>query len=105
MRAVLTIGGASIEFTERLAGGQFPYLQGVGSLRRAVRAGYRSGLGVGESPSLAVTLNNDGNRAADIIGHPLRASAAVYDDADDLIWSGAISRIVYGRVIELTVEA
>ena len=104
MRCVLTLAGVAIEFTEALAGGDFPYLLEVGALRLAARAGYLSGLGVGESPSLAVTLNNAGNRAADIIGAPLRARASVYDGAD-AFWSGVVSAITYGRTLELIIEA
>ena len=67
MRLVLDLGGNEIEFTEPLSGSLFPYLLEVGELRIAARAGYISGLGVGESPSLAVTLDNASNRAADAV--------------------------------------
>ena len=105
MRLVLDLGGNEIEFTEPLSGGAFPYLLEVGELRIAARAGYLSGLGVGESPSLAVTLDNAGNRAADIIGAPLRAAASVYDDDDSVYWSGIVSAASYGRTIGLTIDA
>ena len=105
MRLVLDLGGNEIEFTEPLSGGAFPYLFEVGTLRIAARAGYISGLGVGESPSLAVTLDNASNRAADIIGSPLRARATVYDDDGSTYWSGVIAAASYGRVIGLTVDA
>jgi len=105
MRLVLDLGGNEIEFTEPLSGSLFPYLLEVGELRIAARAGYISGLGVGESPSLAVTLDNAGNQAADIIGSPLRARATVYDDDGSTYWSGVIAAASYGRVIGLTVDA
>jgi len=102
---VLDLGGNEIEFTEPLSGGAFPYLLEVGELRIAARAGYLSGLGVGESPSLAVTLDNAGNRAAGIVGAPLRATASVYDDDDSVYWAGIVSAASYGRTIGLTIDA
>lgn len=105
MRLVLTLGGAQVEFTEPLSGGQFPYLLEVGVLRIQARAGYLSGLGVGESPSLSVTLDNSANRVADIIGAPLRARATVYDDDESVFWAGIVSGISYGRTLDITVEA
>ena len=105
MRVVLSLPPSEIEFTEALSGGKFPYLLDVSALRIAARAGYISGLGVGESPSLTFTLDNAGNRAADIVGHPLRARCAVYDDADAEYFSGAVSAVAYGRILEVTVEA
>lgn len=105
MRLVLTIGANPVEFAEVGSGGGFPYLLDVGDLHVAVRAGYLSGLGVGESPSLAVTLDNTGNRAAGIIGQPLRARATVYDDDDSVYWSGIVSTIEYGRTVAMNIEA
>jgi hypothetical protein len=105
MRLVVDLGGNEIEFTEPLSGGAFPYLLEVGTLRIAARAGYISGLGVGESPSLAVTLNNAGDRAADIIGAPLRSVATIYDDDGSVYWSGIVSAASYGRTLGITIDA
>lgn len=105
MRLVVQLGGGQVEFTEPLSGGTFPYLIEVGDLLVAARAGYISGLGVGESPSLAVVLDNAANRAATIIGAPLRAAATVYDDTGAEYWSGIISAATYGRTVGLTIDA
>lgn len=105
MRLVVDLGGNEIEFTEPLSGGAFPYLLEVGSLSIAARAGYISGLGVGESPSLEVALDNSGNRVAGIVGQPLRAPLTVYDADDSVFWQGIVSSVRYGRTITLTVEA
>ena len=105
MRLVVDLGGNEIEFTEPLSGGAFPYLLEVGTLRIAARAGYISGLGTVESPSLTVTLDNAANRAAGIIGQPLRAQATVYDDDGSTYWVGIVSAVSYGRTIALTVDA
>ena len=105
MRLVVELGGGQVEFTEPLSGGAFPYLLEVGELRVAARAGYISGLGVGESPSLEVVLDNAGKRAADILGQPLRSLATVYDDDGSEYWSGVISAATYGRTIVSTVDA
>lgn len=104
MRLVLALDPSAVEITEPLAGGMFPYLLAVGSLRISARAGYLSGIGVGESPSLTVQIDNSGNRAAAIVGQPLRARADVFDGAVG-VFSGYVSGIVYGRTIELTIEA
>lgn len=105
MRLVLDLGANDITFAEVGSGGAFPYLLEVGDLRIAARAGYLAGLGSGESPSLAVALDNTGNRAAEIIGQPLRAAATVYDDDGSVYWSGIVSEAAYGRTIDLTIDA
>lgn len=105
MRLVLWLGGTPIEFTEPLSGGLFPYLSKVGTLRLEARGGYRDGLGVGESPSVLVSLANNDNRAANIIGQPLRARGDVYNGDDSLYWSGLVSRIAYGNEIDIEIQA
>ena len=105
MRLVVQLGGGQVEFSEPRSSGVFPYLLEVGELRIAARAGYISGLGAGESPSLTVTLDNAANRAAGIIGQPLRAQATVYDDDASVYWAGIVSAVSYGRTIALTVDA
>lgn len=104
MRCVLWLGGTPIEFTE--SGGKFPYLAKVSRLRNSVRPGYRTGIGLASAASITVTLDNTNGRVASIIGQPLRAPADVYDDADELIWSGIVSGMPsIGNAIELTVGA
>jgi hypothetical protein len=39
-----------------------------------------------------------------IIGRPLRAAADVYD-GDTLFFSGLVSTVTYGRVLELEIDA
>jgi len=103
MRFVLTIPPSALEFTQPIDGGPYPLLATVGTLRQAVRAGTPSGIAATESTSLSVTLDNTGNRAAALIGQPLRMGAEVFD-GDQSYFSGNVAAITYGRTLELTIE-
>lgn len=105
MKLVLYLDPAQIEIGEALSDSAMPYLISVGVLRMQARAGYISGLGVGESPSLEVTLDNCQNRVADIIGQPLRKRADVLEDDDTPYWQGIVSALSYGRDITITIGA
>lgn len=105
MRLRLYLDPAVIEIGEPLSGSAYPYLTTVGALRLQARAGYISALGVNESPSLALVLDNCGNRVADIIGQPLRRRADVLNDDGSPYWQGVVSAVTYGRMIGLTVAA
>jgi hypothetical protein len=104
MRLVLTLPPSLIEFTQPTGSGPYPYLLGADTLRMAARAGRSSGIGAGESSSISVQLDNSGNRAATIIGSPLRVLASLYD-GDDLAFSGVIASVRHGRIIDLTIES
>lgn len=103
MQAVFNLGGTSVEFTQKTDEGPYPYLLLVGVLRMAARAGQTSGLGVGESPSLDIQLENSERQSAPIIGNPLRVPVAVQHDDGSTFFSGVISRVEYGRIITLTI--
>lgn len=105
MRLVLELVPGAIEFTRRGDSGPYPLLLSVGTLRLAARAGQVSGIGATESTSLTVSLDNAGRRAATLLGRPLRVAAEVFDDADELLFSGIVSAIEYGRTLDLTLEA
>jgi hypothetical protein len=103
VRAVFDLGGTTVEFTRKTdTDGPYPYLTRVGTLRVAARAGRQAGLGVGESPSLDISLDNNERQTAAILGNPLRAPVTVYEDDGDIFFAGAISRIQFGRVIVVT---
>lgn len=104
MYVQLQIAGAVITFTPKTSEGTpYPYLLGVGALRVAARAGQRAGLGVGESPSLPFKLDNNERQSAPLVGNPLRSIATVFNDDGSVFFSGAISRVQFGRVIALTI--
>lgn len=105
MRLVLHLTPAAVSFSEPTSGAAWPLLLEVGALRLAVRAGEASGIEVGEAPSVTVTLDNRGRRAATIVGRPLRAAAEVYDDAGALFFAGMVARVEYGRVVTLELQA
>ena len=105
MRLILALEPSELEFTEPSAGGALPYLADAGELHEQARAGYITGLGIGETPSLVLTLTNHGRRVAGIIRQPLRARADFYDDAGRLRFSGLVASIAYGRTITLTIDA
>jgi hypothetical protein len=105
MRVVIDLLGAPIEFSERLSGGAHPLLDDVGTLHESARTGNQYGIGVDESPNLAVRILNADNEGARILGRPLRAAATVYDDEEALFFEGIVSSMKLGRVIELTIEA
>lgn len=96
---------STLTFTEPLDGGPFPYLIDVGALRQQVRAGFLEGIGVAETPSLSVTLSNDGNRVAGIVRQPFRTRGRVFDDAGALYFAGYVTDVVYGRTVELILDA
>jgi hypothetical protein len=105
MHLVLHLTPAAVTFTEPTSGGAYPLLLEVGTMRLGVRAGADSGLQVGETTNLAVTLDNSGRRAATIVGRPLRSAAEVYDDAGALFFAGLVSLVSYGRTVVLEIEA
>lgn len=105
MRLDLALEPSVISFTRVADGGEFPWMLTVGTLRLQARAGHLTGIGVGETPSLQVVLDNKGKKAAKVIGRPLRVRATVYD-GDDLFFDGTVASIEYGRVaITLTLES
>lgn len=105
MRLQLDLYPATIVFVERDAPGAYPWLVAVGGLALSARAGHLSGIGVGETPSVRVRLDNVGRQAAALLGRPLRARATVYDDAGDAFFAGAVAGVEYGRTIDLMLEA
>lgn len=105
MKLVLYLDPSAIEIGEELSAAKMPYLSSVGVLRMQARAGYISGLGVGQTPSLTVTLDNCANAVADIIGQPLRKRADVLNDDGTPHWQGVVADISVGRTINLTIGA
>lgn len=92
----MTIGSAVFEFTEPLNGGALPYLDSVTGPQIQARAGYITGLGVGEAPSMtAVICNDPGGHAAKILSKALRCRADHYEDDGSLSFPGVISAISY----------
>ena len=104
MRLVLVLPPSEISFTPTNDDGPYPFLLEVGTLRVAARAGRESGIGVGESPSIDVQLDNAGNHVASIIGSPLRVRATVYD-GDTVFFTGIVANVRHGRTIQLTIES
>ena len=104
MRLSLELAGGTVEFTQ-VDDGPYPYLTSVGTLRIAARAGTLAGLGVGESPSVAVALDNTERQVAAIIGNPLRGIATITYDDGEPFFAGAVSNITFGRSIDLVVTA
>ena len=105
MHLVLHLTPAAVTFTEPTSGGAYPLLLEVGTMRLAVRAGEASGLQVGEAPSLAVTLDNSGRRAATIVGRPLRPAARGSDGGPGLFFARPVVRGRVGRTVVLEIEA
>lgn len=104
MRATFNLAGIDVEFTAKTDDvGPYPFLLRCGTMRMAARAGQRSGLGVGESPSLDIELDNNERQSAPIIGNPLRAPVTVRFDDGSLFFSGVVSRVRYGRTITVTI--
>lgn len=83
----------------------YPFVQRVGDLVQAARAGDDSGIGVGESANLSVTLANPKRRVAALIGRPVRVRADVMADDGSLFFAGVITDVDYGSTVELQLEA
>lgn len=98
----MTVGGTDLEF---VADGEYPWLVKVGTLLLAARAGHLEGVGVGESANMTFELDNIDRQAAALLGRPVRAPAAIYDDAGDVFFSGLVQSISYGAVLTGTIEA
>ena len=93
LRLVVYLKPSTITFTRPIDGGAYPLLNSVSTLRLAARAGQQSGLGVGESPSINVSLDNVDKRAATLLGNPLRARAELYNSDNSLFWAGFVSHL------------
>jgi hypothetical protein len=105
MRLDLDLGTAVLSFTGPRSDGPYPLLERVGALRMAARAGTPSGITSGEAPSIEVSLDNAGKRAAAIVDYPLRRRATIYDDAGAVYFEGTVAAMTVGRSLVLTVEA
>lgn len=104
MRVTLALDPSDITFTTIAEEGPHPHLLAVGTLRMAARAGYASGLGVGESPGIEVLLDNNDRQVSRIIGTPLRVRATIHDGGVEF-FAGIISRVRFGRTILLKLES
>jgi hypothetical protein len=102
MKLRLAIGAAEVEFTE--AGGPYPLIVAVGSLHMTARSGDPSDTASDETPSVVVSLNNDGNIAAGIVDVPLRALGAIDNDDGSEYFSGIVSQVDFGRTVDITLE-
>lgn len=106
MRVVVALAPSAISITPVTdVSGPHRYLLSVGSLHIAASAGNPSGTGAGESASLDVQLSNEGKALSALAGCPMRAHVDVYDDAGALFFSGLISAIRFGRVIDWTLQS
>lgn len=105
MRLVLTIGGGVITFTSLNDDGPYPFLQSVGSIRIAARAGSSSSFGANETPTASAMLSNQNRRVAALIGNPERARAEIFDDDGISAFVGFVSAIIYGLTIQLKLES
>lgn len=104
MRLELALAPGVLSFTLAADGGPLPWLLDVGTLLLQARAGHLSGIGIRESSSLPVTLDNTGRQASRVIGRPLRAKATVYDGAE-VYFAGIVASIAYASIIQMTLEA
>jgi hypothetical protein len=105
MRLDLDLGSAVLSFTSPSSTGPYPWLERVGALRMAARAGTPSGMTAGETPSVQVTLDNAGKQAARIVDYPLRREAILYDDDGEEYFRGTVAAMTVGRSLVLTIEA
>lgn len=106
MRFVLTLEPSAVQFTPPLTGGPHPLLLDVGSVTISCQVGDTQQLGGRESSSVDVTLDNRGNRAATIVGLPLRKAAQIFNDDGSLFFAGYVSGVAYGKTVTtLTVGA
>lgn len=101
-----TVGvGTALEFVSPTTDGEFPWLTFVGTLIQEARAGHLEGIGTVQTASLQVELDNEDKQASSLLGRPLRALADVYDDDDELFFSGLVQSLRYGRTMKLGLEA
>lgn len=105
MRLVITQDGVGHEFVRHGVDGPYPWLGKVGTLLLAARAGHLDNIGVAESANVTVELTNDRRQAATLLGRPVRAAAALYDDAGDMFFAGLIQQVGYGTTMVVSIEA
>jgi hypothetical protein len=79
---------STISFTEPKHGGPYPLIVAVGTLTIRMSDG-RTPI---ESPNVVVSLDNTGKIAADVLGHPLRATATLYNDDGSQFFSASFRR-------------
>lgn len=105
MRLVIRIDGVDFEFVEGRADGEYPWLGKVGNLLLAARAGHLESVGLPETASITVQLDNENRQAATLLGRPVRAGATLFDDEDETLFSGLIQKIEYGPTLAITIES
>lgn len=99
----MNLGGTEIEIAERGTDSPYPWLTKAGNMLLAARAGHLQGIGVGESASMTVELDNSDKQASALLGYCLRARAWFYDGDD--VFPGLIQQIEVGHPLILTLEA
>lgn len=97
MRVVFHVAPSDVEFVEPGADGPYPYLLEVGELNIEARVGTPAGIASTEAPSIAVGFSNCENRASSILGWPLRLRVDIYDDANEIFFSGSIASFSFAK--------
>lgn len=105
-RLVIDLDGTRIAFhAPGTACAPYPWLSKIGNLLLAARAGHLDSVGSDESANLSVELDNSDKQASDLLGYRPRAQCWLYDENNELFFSGLIAEIDYGYPLVLTIQA
>lgn len=86
--------------------GPYPLLIGVGPMNISVRVGSPAGIGVNETGSVNVYIDNSRNRFLDNVPFLTRCRADLYDDAGGLAFEGIIAgSSIVNNVVNIGLEA
>jgi hypothetical protein len=106
VRLVITHDGVSTEFVTPGSDGPYPWLRELGELVLEARAGHLESVGKREAANMTFELRNIEREAATLLGYPIRAAAAAYDDDGNELLSGLLQSVDYGQTSLMgTIEA
>jgi hypothetical protein len=104
-RVAVELDSATVEFARPDADAPFPWFMRVSPLRMAARAGTPTGLGVAQTPSVDVVIDNANAQAKAILGHPMRRRVTIYNEDDSIYFEGLVQRMRVSHSLVLVVEA
>jgi hypothetical protein len=83
----------------------YRWLLDVGDLVLLARTGQYKGPFSNQSANVAITLDNEGRQASELVRSPLGVRATILNDDDSVYFSGLVQGLAYGTRLQLDIGA